>query len=185
MEILTLCMIGISIVLILIVAIPVGLILALKNAKTPSIIKGTYGTAHFATEPEVQAAHLISEKKRALAGEHYLYLGVLLHASFSNEPVVIALNQRQQESHVLLVAPTGNGKTSCIIIPNLLYENGRRSLFINDIKGELVDKCAGALAQRHHCFIFAPTRPARSHHYNPLAHVQDMNDAEDLAAAIV
>jgi len=31
----------------------------------------------------------------------------------------------------------------------------------------------------------SPTRPENSHHYNPLAHVQDMEDAEDLAAVLV
>src|SRR5579883_1210936 len=49
----------------------------------------------------------------------------------------ISLTEKQQESNVLLTAPVGAGKSSRVIIPNLLRGQGNRSLFIADVKGEL------------------------------------------------
>ena len=86
---------------------------------------------------------------------------------------------------MLLCAPTGKGKTSSIILPGLLRENGARNLVINDVKGELVSKTLGALQQRYACSLFSPTRATESHRYNPLSHVHSMEDAEDLARCIV
>lgn len=95
------------------------------------------------------------------------------------------LSQQQQENHLLLVAPSGKGKTSSIIIPALLAEEGERSLFINDVKHELIDKTAGAIARHHVTYVFSPTRPQESDGYNPLAHIEDMNDARAIADAII
>jgi type IV secretion system protein VirD4 len=135
----------------------------------------TFGSAHFASQEEV-ADFLPSPQQ--LAAEPYLLLGFYYTH-------LAALPQKRQESHVLLIAPTGQGKSSGIMIPGLLSETGARSLFINDTKSELVGACYGWLSQSHTCFILSPTKPENSHRYNPLAHVVDMEDAEDLASAIV
>jgi type IV secretory pathway TraG/TraD family ATPase VirD4 len=99
----------------------------------------------------------------------------------------IFLLEEQQEGHVLIVAPTKRGKTAGIIIPNLLAEHGSRSLLINDVKHELIDKCIGAVAHYHDCYVFAPTRTAESTRYNPLAHVspESLSDARNVAECIV
>ncbi|GCE19555.1 type IV secretory system conjugative DNA transfer family protein [Dictyobacter kobayashii] len=107
-----------------------------------------------------------------------------MHLGFYQKKL-IALDEQFQESHVLVLAPTGKGKTSRIIIPALLREFGSRSLFINDTKGELVELTAGHLSLYHHCMVFAPTEPTRSHRYNPLAHVSTMDDAEALAHCLI
>ena len=95
---------------------------------------------------------------------------------------VVALSEKQQEEHLLLLSQTGGGKSSLIIIPSLLRELGSRSLYIADMKDELYRVCAGALAEHHEIWLFAPFRPHLSHGYNPLAHVHGVADAQDLAA---
>jgi type IV secretion system protein VirD4 len=135
----------------------------------------TYGTAHFAWPEEISS---LLPSPEQLATHPYLLLGTYY-------PFIAALSPKAQESHVLLVAPTGQGKTSGIMLPGILTEVGHRSLLINDTKGELIGHCYGWLNQHHTCFIVSPTRPKTSHRYNPLAHVTDMEDAEDLASALV
>ncbi|GHO62657.1 hypothetical protein KSC_015490 [Ktedonobacter sp. SOSP1-52] len=85
------------------------------------------------------------------------------------------------ENHVLMVAPTGAGKTSRVILPGLLREEGHRSLFVIDPKQELVKKSAGYIAKHHEVWIFAPNDAARSHSYNPLAYITNLDDARDFA----
>ena len=93
----------------------------------------------------------------------------------------ISLSQVQQQQNVLLTAQIGAGKTSRVIIRNLLRETGKRSLFISDVKGELVRRCAGYLTRSYDVKVFAPTRSDLSDGYNPLAYVQNQDDAFELA----
>ncbi|HLI05889.1 MAG TPA: type IV secretory system conjugative DNA transfer family protein [Ktedonobacteraceae bacterium] len=93
----------------------------------------------------------------------------------------IALSEQRQEEHLLLLGPNGSGKSSLFLIRNLLRERGSRSLFIADLKNELFQVTAGAVARYHQVWRFAPTQPDRSHGYNPLAHVKNVTDAELLA----
>ncbi len=149
-----------------------------------------HGSAHLLTKDELKAAGSLAstprrelkERRKAfeqgIAPPSKMYLGFYLHR-------LIVLDEERQESHVLLLAPTGAGKTSRIIVPALLNEFGHRSLFINDTKGELVDLTLGPLSAYHHCLVFAPTDPSSSHHYNPLAHVETMDDAEALATCLI
>jgi len=94
---------------------------------------------------------------------------------------VIALSEKQQESNVLLTAPIGAGKTARVMIPNLLQERGSRSLFISDVKGELVRITAGTVSQSHEVWVFSPLHPHESEGYNPLAAIASVEDAQELA----
>ncbi len=96
---------------------------------------------------------------------------------------IIALPKKLQEEHALITGPTGSWKTTLLIIRNLLYEaqTDTSSLCISDLKGELFDKTAGAMAQLHQVWRFAPAEPDASHSYNPLAYVHDATDANILA----
>lgn len=94
---------------------------------------------------------------------------------------IIALSEKQQEEHVFAASPTGGGKSTRFVIPNLLRERGNRSLFIPDLKDELYDITAGALSPHHQIWRFAPSQPDRSHGYNPLAYVNSAMDANILA----
>ena len=132
----------------------------------------TRGTAHWAKQSEI-AQYIEPQGAR----ESRLFLGVY------GKKTLISLSQEQQSSHVLLVGPTGQGKTSSIIVPGLLTEHGDRSLFVIDPKTELVARTMGSVGQRHRIRLFAPTQPAQSHRYNPLAHIHSMEDAQDFAKA--
>lgn len=100
---------------------------------------------------------------------------------------MIVLREKLQEEHVLIVGPTGSRKSILLMIRNLLYEaqTVTRSVFVADLKNELFRLTAGAMAQTHQVWRFAPTDPAHSHGYNPLAYVKDATDANMLAACWV
>ena len=93
----------------------------------------------------------------------------------------IYLNEEQQREHVLMVAPTGGGKSAYMIIPNLLCEQGQRSVFVADVMDELYGIGAATLARHQQVWRFAPTDPEESMGYNPLAYVQDAREAAQLA----
>ena len=81
--------------------------------------------------------------------------------------------------HALIVAPTGRGKTSGFAIPNLLLWKG--STVALDVKGELFSETSRhRAAQGDEVFRFAPTDWAdrRSHRYNPLLRIAQLDDPE-------
>lgn len=93
----------------------------------------------------------------------------------------ISLSQEQQQQYVLLTARIGAGKTAGPIMRNLLRERGLRSLFITDAKGELVALTAGWLSQFLEVRVFAPLDASKSDGYNPLTHVNTVQDALQLS----
>lgn len=81
--------------------------------------------------------------------------------------------------HCLVVAPTGRGKTSGFVIPNLLAFVG--SAVVLDVKGENFEKTARYRAARgDKIYRFAPTdwHDRRSHRYNPLLRIYELEDAD-------
>jgi type IV secretion system protein VirD4 len=94
---------------------------------------------------------------------------------------LIGIGEQRQYEHVAIVGTTGKGKTSLVFVPALLREQGQRSLFILDAKSEVFPITAGALAEQHQVWRFAPGEPALSQGYNPLAHIHGFEDAVDFA----
>ncbi len=154
----------------------------------------TYGTADPPTWRQARAFRLRSRSPLALvAGALHVPQNALLNVRMSRTPAasqfvlgryhgrIIALSEKQQEEHIFGASPTGGGKSSQFVIPNLLREEGSRSLFITDLKDELYEITAGAVAQQHQVWRFAPSQPDRSHGYNPFAHVKNAMDANILA----
>lgn len=81
--------------------------------------------------------------------------------------------------HALVVAPTGRGKTSGFVIPNLLTFKG--SAVVLDVKGENFEATARHRAgQGDEVFRFAPTdwHDRRTHRYNPLLRIAQLEDVE-------
>jgi len=93
----------------------------------------------------------------------------------------VALREREVFEHVLVVGPPGSGKSSGLIIPNLLRERGNRSLVIVDPKAELVSCTYAALSRNYEPWIVNFLDPRVSRAYNPLAHVTDYLSAEAFA----
>jgi len=81
--------------------------------------------------------------------------------------------------HALIVAPTGRGKTTGFVIPNLLTYQG--SAVVLDVKGENFEATARHRAgQGDKVFRFAPTdwRDGRSHRYNPLLRISALENVD-------
>lgn len=81
--------------------------------------------------------------------------------------------------HALIVAPTGRGKTSGFVIPNLLTFKG--SAVVLDVKGENFEATARHRAgQGDEVYRFAPTdwHDRRSHRYNPLLRIAELDDPD-------
>jgi type IV secretion system protein VirD4 len=79
--------------------------------------------------------------------------------------------------HALIVAPTGRGKTSGCVIPNLLTWQG--SAVTLDVKGECFEATARhRAAQGDKVYRFAPTDwvGKRTHRYNPLLRIYELED---------
>jgi type IV secretion system protein VirD4 len=175
----------------------VGILLA--AILRPSGTSTTRGSAHWATLTELKKAQLIKPQDQA----HKLLLSAPGAAASNGQSqgqaapesllevgrrgrYTIALTEQQQESHVLVIAPTGKRKSSGIFIPALLAgERGHRSMLVNDVKGELYELCAGVVSRYHDVLLFSPTKPGRSNCYNPLAHIKTSKEARDFARAWV
>ncbi len=140
----------------------IGILAGLRRPDT------TYGNAHFASPDEIRHSGFIADPESLILGE--------------SKRLMVGVPPLKQHEHILLVATTGAGKSTGIIIPGILSETGRRGIFVNDMKGELYQKTAGALSRHLPVSLFSPMRPQASVHYNPLAHIQSQEDAEDLAA---
>ena len=81
--------------------------------------------------------------------------------------------------HALIVAPTGRGKTTGFVIPNLLTYQG--SAVVLDVKGENFEATSrhrAALGDK--VFRFAPTdwKDGRSHRYNPLLRIAGLENVD-------
>lgn len=79
--------------------------------------------------------------------------------------------------HALIVAPTGRGKTTGFVIPNLLTWQG--SAVTLDVKGECFEATARHRAsQGDKVYRFAPTdwEGKRTHRYNPLLRIYELED---------
>ncbi|WP_179381347.1 type IV secretory system conjugative DNA transfer family protein [Jannaschia marina] len=79
--------------------------------------------------------------------------------------------------HALIVAPTGRGKTTGFVIPNLLTFKG--SAVVLDVKGENFEATARHRAsQGDKVYRFAPVdwNDRRTHRYNPLLRIAALED---------
>ncbi|MEP3921120.1 type IV secretory system conjugative DNA transfer family protein [Ascidiaceihabitans sp.] len=79
--------------------------------------------------------------------------------------------------HALIVAPTGRGKTTGFVIPNLLSWEG--SAVVLDVKGENFEATSRhRRKQGDKIFRFAPTdfEDRRTHRYNPLLRIFELKD---------
>jgi len=87
----------------------------------------------------------------------------------ARDGVTVALDRAVQVLNVLLIGPIGSGKTSGVILPNLLRETGQRDLIISDLKLELLGNAYTHLAKYYDVWVLNFGSPATSLGYNPLA----------------
>ncbi|WP_045764396.1 type IV secretory system conjugative DNA transfer family protein [Xanthomonas albilineans] len=143
-----------------IVWLPLNVILLRLSRRNESL----HGDAGFANLHDMKRAGLLEKKPESIIiGKyrgHHLYINGALH--------------------VMVVAPTRSGKTTCIAIPVLLtYEH---SMCVLDIKGELFKETSGWRAsQGQRIYKFAPyATDGKTHRFNPLSFVRPSQYIADL-----
>jgi len=128
----------------------------------------TYGSARWATEPEIHAAGLLGLDGVVLGrlGRNYL--------------------RHDGPEHVLCFAPTRSGKGVGLVIPTLLTWPG--SAIVHDIKGENWTLTAGWRGRFGRVLLFDPTNPESSA-CNPLLEVRrsdaEVRDVQNVADILV
>ncbi|MGL3821307.1 conjugal transfer protein TraG [Sphingopyxis sp. R3-92] len=128
----------------------------------------TYGSARWATPPEVRSAGLLGDDGVVLGkhGLHYL--------------------RHDGPEHVLCFAPTRSGKGVGLVVPTLLTWPG--SAIVHDIKGENWTLTAGFRGSHGRVLLFDPTNAA-SAAYNPLLEVRrgqwEVRDVQNVADVLV
>ncbi|MCB0113557.1 MAG: type IV secretory system conjugative DNA transfer family protein [Caldilineaceae bacterium] len=130
----------------------------------------SFGTARFARVGELRRAGLLKSQ------------GLLL-GEFAGKEIRSGIDE-----HLLCMAPTKSGKTSCLVIPNLLSQP-EASIVVNDPSGE-----AWGITQRERAkvgpvFVWAPFSPLTSC-FNPLDFVRvgtadERDDVEIIVSLLV
>ena len=125
---------------------------------------------------ETHWQHMSEMKRNGFFGKpgHGFVLGKMSKPK-SRKPFVMS----KVFPHALIVAPTGRGKTTGFVIPNLLTYQG--SAVVLDVKGENFDATARhRAAQGDKVFRFAPTdwKDGRSHRYNPLLRISALENVD-------
>jgi len=127
------------------------------SAKTKA--EKVFGRAHFASAFEINQAGLYGDE------------GIVLARAYGK-----ALRLPGFEG-VLVVAPTGSGKTTAIAIPNLLEWQG--SGVFNDLKGELYGQTRDYREKtlNNTCYLWSPAdADKKTARYNPFFYVSDNPD---------
>ena len=128
----------------------------------------TYGSARWAGQAELRAAHLLDDQGAVLGRWQNKYL------------------RHDGPEHVLCFAPTRSGKGVGLVVPTLLTWPG--SAIVHDIKGENWNLTAGFRARFGRVLLFDPTNPA-SAAFNPLLEVRrgitEVRDVQNIADVLV
>ncbi len=96
-----------------------------------------------------------------------------------------SLSRQNSFMHLLLMAPTGSGKSTNFSIPNLLQLDDC-SIVCTDPKGDLFEICGDALRQKgFQVLLFDVEAPERSQHFNPLLRLDDDADIQHFANSLI
>jgi type IV secretion system protein VirD4 len=140
--------------------------------------EGIHGTAHFATQKEVEATGLIGSGDGVYCG------------GFDDDSGRTQYLRHKGQEHICVFAPTGSGKGVGLVIPTLL--SYLQSVFVVDIKGENYAITSG-WRQKHANNIVLKFDPAASEgscSWNPLGEIgfgtfSQISDAQNIAHMII
>lgn len=145
---------------------------------------GPGGTAHFATPWTLRRRGRLSQRDG-------LYVGTV-RGLLARYPVLVPDNH--SISGILLTAPPNAGKTTCVVIPQVLSEAGLgRTVVVNDPKLEILQKTVPLLSLTHRIAVWAPLYTPLyaasfggiARRFDPLRHVRSAEDARALARGII
>lgn len=93
------------------------------------------------------------------------------------------LSPDESFKNLALIAPTGSGKTTRYVIPNILLCHG--SAIITDPSGEIYEKTSGSLRERgYNIHAIQPANLEHSLRFNPLSHLRTRQNLRQLAAIL-
>ncbi|GLQ12527.1 conjugal transfer protein TraG [Devosia yakushimensis] len=149
------------------VSIGAAILMSVLRAREADNVE-TYGSARWATHPEIKEAGLLGADGVVLGRYERDYL------------------RHDGPEHVLCFAPTRSGKGVGLVIPSLLTWPG--SAIVHDIKGENWTLTAGFRARHGRVLLFDPTN-TESAAYNPLLEVRrgewEVRDVQNIADILV
>lgn len=91
--------------------------------------------------------------------------------------------QTKRNNNILAVGAPGTGKTTSIVIPNLLQAHG--SYIVSDPKGRLYRQYASYFKRKgYNVKLLDFTHPGRSSHYNPFAYIHTTQDVIKMANSL-
>ena len=94
------------------------------------------------------------------------------------------LSLRDSFKNLALVAPTGSGKTTRYVIPNVLAAEG--SVLVTDPSGEIFAQTSGHLWERGFCIqVLQPADLSHSLRFNPLHYWRSPQELRQLASILV
>lgn len=99
-----------------------------------------------------------------------------LFGTYKGQPIGLSLNNKlvNRSANALVIGGTGTGKTFKYVKPNLLQENC--SIVVTDPSGDIFRSFAPYLIRKgYNVQLFNISDPTVSCHYNPLAHVYDID----------
>jgi type IV secretory pathway TraG/TraD family ATPase VirD4 len=103
--------------------------------------------------------------------------------------VLDGINRLSEElsfRHLLLVAPTGAGKTSTYIMPNLLSINSESSVVITDPSGEIFNKTSGYLSSKGYKIKVVNVSDLKSSlKFNPLYRANSHTEIKKISEILV
>lgn len=109
-----------------------------------------------------------------------------------NSGLVLGTGQISEEKttqHLVLLGPTGTGKTVTYLIPNILtlaLDNMNCSCVVADPKGEIFQNTSGAMARAgFDVRVLAPRKLTSSIRYNPLDYIKTQANAEEIASMLI
>lgn len=99
----------------------------------------------------------------------------------------VRLSAAKSYEHVMVLGPTGSGKSSSFFIPNLLDLDGEHSVVVTDPKGEMHELTSPYLESLGYNIVkLEPLKPEKNEFfYNPLAIVNDATEIRNVAQLIL
>ncbi len=97
------------------------------------------------------------------------------------------LSEKESFNHMGVIARTGGGKTSSYIIPNVLkLAQGKCSMIVTDLSGELFEKTSGYLEQQgYKVQVLDPEKLDESIGYNPLYYALSSIEIDEIAEILI